>query len=68
MSNATATIPRLIKPKAAALYLSISERKLWSMSNRGILPVVRLVRAVRYDLQDLDDYICRAKGAINEPV
>jgi len=53
---------RLIKPKDAAGYLAISERKLWSMAKTGAIPAVRLGRSVRYDIRDIDDFIQRAKG------
>ena len=55
-------IQRLVKPKQAAAYLAISERKLWSMSKDQVLPVVRLGRCVRYDQQDLDEFISHAKS------
>ena len=55
---------RLLSTKDAAKYLCISERKLWDMSNTGEIPVVRLGRAVRYDINDLDGFIQRAKGIL----
>jgi len=57
---------RLIRPKDAAGYLCISERKLWAMTKGGIIPAVRLGRSVRYDRGDLDEFIAGAKtGAGN---
>jgi len=53
---------RLVKVNAAANYLAISERKLWDLSQNGIIPVVRLGRATRYDLNDLDDFIKKMKS------
>lgn len=53
---------RLIKVKAAADYLAISERKLWDLSQNGIIPVVRLGRATRYDLIDLVNFIEKMKS------
>jgi len=53
--------PRLMDAKTASRSLAISERKLWEMSKSNIIPVVRLGRSVRYDQQDLDDFIQRAK-------
>ena len=53
---------RLVKVKAAADYLAISERKLWDLSQNGIIPVVRLGRATRYDLIDLDNFIEKMKS------
>lgn len=55
---------RLVKVKAAADYLAISERKLWDLSQNGIIPVVRLGRATRYDLMDLDSFIEKMKSCI----
>jgi excisionase family DNA binding protein len=52
---------RLIKPKDAAGYLAISERKLWAMTKGGTIPAVRLGRSVRYDVTDLDELIQQAK-------
>ncbi len=59
--------PLLVDSHAAAELLSISERTLWTLSApRGDLPVVRLGRAVRYDLDDLREFIGRQKqGADN---
>ena len=53
---------RLVKVKDAANYLAISERKLWDLSQNGIIPVVRLGRAIRYDLIDLDNFIRKMKS------
>ncbi len=53
---------RLLTSKQSAGYLAISERKLWDMSKSGEIPAVRLGRAKRYDRQDLDLFIQRAKG------
>lgn len=64
MNNSTINETRLMTVKDAAAYLAISERKLWDMSNTGEIPCVRLGRAVRYDLQDLDSFIARAKGVL----
>jgi excisionase family DNA binding protein len=48
----------LLTPREAAEALSISERALWQLTYpRGQLPVVRLGRSVRYDVQALRDYI-----------
>jgi len=64
--NSTVENTRLLTVKDAAAYLAISERKLWSMTNSGEIPVVRLGRAVRYDLNDLDSFIQKAKGVFVE--
>ena len=39
----------LWKAAEAAQALTISRRKLWTMTNAGEIPCVRLGRAVRYD-------------------
>jgi excisionase family DNA binding protein len=61
MTNTATIEPRLIDTKTASRYLAISERKLWSLCQAGDIPVVRLGRAVRYDLSDLDAFIAEAK-------
>jgi excisionase family DNA binding protein len=61
MSNKNTQTTRLLTVKDAANYLAISERKLWSMTQTGEIPAVRLGRAVRYDINDLDSFIQRAK-------
>lgn len=54
--------PRLVKPRQAAEYLALSERKLWQLQKDGIIPAVRLGRLTIYDKRDLDNFILRAKG------
>jgi excisionase family DNA binding protein len=56
--------PRLLKPKEAAAYLAISERKLWQLTSDNKVPAVKYDRVVRYDIVDLDAFISRAKGGI----
>lgn len=53
---------RLIKCRQAAEYLGICERKLWQLEKDGRILSVRIDRAVRFDLADLDEFIRRAKG------
>lgn len=48
---------KLMKSKQAAEYLCISERKLWDLQKTQRIPVVRIDRAVRYDIVDLDSFI-----------
>ncbi|MHC4281147.1 MAG: helix-turn-helix domain-containing protein [Planctomycetota bacterium] len=52
---------RLLKSKQAAEYLCISERKLWDLQKSQRIPVVRIGRSVRFDLDDLDAFIADAK-------
>ncbi len=47
----------LLKAAAAARLLGIGERKLWSLTNQGDIPHVRIGRAVRYDPADLERWI-----------
>lgn len=53
----------LITPREAAKALSVCEKTLWSLTKRGELPAVRIGRAVRYDVSDLQAFIDRQKGA-----
>lgn len=61
-SSAQSAETLLLKPAAAAKLLSISERTLWSLTNRGEIPCVRIGRSVRYDRRDLADWINSKKG------
>ena len=46
--------PRLaLRPKEACIALSIGPRLLWSMTNRGEVPHVRMGRAVVYPVDEL---------------
>ena len=49
--------PQLIRPRDAARYLAISERKLWELMRLGRIPCIRIDRSVRYDLDDLREWI-----------
>ena len=66
MAAENTQINRLLKSKQSAAYLAISERKLWAMAKAKIIPVVHLGRAVRYDRQDLDAFILKAKSGGND--
>jgi hypothetical protein len=53
---------RYLRPRAAARYVSMSERHLWSQTHpRGPIPRIRLGRSVCYDIRDLDAFMNRAK-------
>jgi excisionase family DNA binding protein len=55
---ANASRPReLLRPRQAAELLNISEQSLWSLSNAGQVPFVRIGRLVRYDPVTLDRWI-----------
>ena len=51
----------LLTVKEASRYLCICERKLFSLTKEKLIPAVRMKRAVRYDIKDLDKYIESAK-------
>lgn len=53
--------PLLVNVATAARMLCLSDRTLWSLSERGELPRVKIGRAVRYDVADLQAFIDRAK-------
>lgn len=49
---------QLLKPRDAAKRLAVSERTLWSQTEpRGLIPVVRIGKAVRYSPDALDAYV-----------
>ena len=56
-----ATPTLLVTAREAARRLAISERKLWSLTHDGDIPVVRDGRSVRYDVRDLIGWIDRHK-------
>lgn len=50
--------PLLIKAPAAAKLLTLSERKLWELTNRKLIPHVRIgKKAVRYSPDQLRAWI-----------
>ena len=58
MSNSTPSLPPLLlRPQEAAEVLGISSRKLWSMTQSGEVPCIRLGRCVRYSVDDLHRWI-----------
>ena len=58
--------PRLaLRPKEAARALGIGERLLWSLTNRGLIPHMRLGKAVVYPVAALETWLAvkaRQKG------
>jgi len=65
-TNQDGGTPRLaLRPKEAARALGISERLLWSLTNRGEVPHLRMGRAVVYPVHALRDWLAEraAKGA-----
>jgi excisionase family DNA binding protein len=51
----------LVKAPEAAALLSLSERKLWEMRNCRQIPHVKIGRAVRYAVADLEAWIEQQK-------
>jgi excisionase family DNA binding protein len=51
--------PLLLKTFEAARLLSISPRKLWSLTDEGRIPAIRLGKAWRYSREALQDWIRR---------
>lgn len=49
----------LLTSREAADRLGIGRRTLWSISNMGRLPCVRIGRLVRYQVEDLEAFIER---------
>ncbi len=47
----------LLTPADAAKALAISPRKLWSMTDAGDIPRIKMGRSVRYSLADLQAWI-----------
>jgi excisionase family DNA binding protein len=55
--------PLALRPKQAAKALGIGERLLWSMTNSGQIPHVRLGRAIVYPVDELRRWLAeQAKG------
>lgn len=55
--------PLLLSAREAAKALSVCEKTLWTLTQRGDIPVVRIGRAVRYDPRDLRAWIESAKNS-----
>ena len=50
--------PRLLlSTREAAKALSVCEKTLWTLTKNGELPVIRIGRAVRYSIADLQNWI-----------
>ncbi len=59
---ATPLPPMLVSVRDAAKLLAVCEKSLWSLTNRGELPSVKIGRSVRYSLADLQAFISKNKG------
>ena len=58
--------PLLLTPRQAAQTLAVCEKTLYTLTKRGELPSVRIGRAVRYDVADLQAFINSRKAACRE--
>ena len=54
--------PLLLTTRQAAKALAICERSLWTMTQSGTIPCIRLGRSVRYDPGDLRRWIDQQKA------
>jgi len=57
--NQTTIEPLLISSRQAARSLSISERTLFALAERGELHKIHVGRAVRYSMDDLKSWIAK---------
>jgi excisionase family DNA binding protein len=57
------TLAPLLTTREAADLLRISQRTLWTLTNTGNIPSVRVGRSVRYDEHDLSKWIDAQKSA-----
>ena len=59
--------PRLaLRPKEAAKALGIGERLLWSLTNRGVIPHVKLGKAVLYPIGELERWLAEQVAGKSE--
>jgi len=56
-NNAEAIEPILLKRPDAAKMLNVSKKTVFNLTKSGMIPCVRIGRAVRYPVQALHDYI-----------
>jgi excisionase family DNA binding protein len=61
----TSIVPQklLVTAREAAAALSISERTLWTLTQSGDIPVVRLGRSVRYSVEALREHIAQIQSS-----
>ena len=69
-AEVTDETPRLaLRPREAAKALGIGERLLWSLTNQGQIPHLRLGRAIVYPVSALEKWLVQrvqVSGASNE--
>lgn len=56
----------LLRPREAAEWLKISERSLWTLTQRDELRCIRIGRSVRYDLAELVAFVAARKNGGNQ--
>lgn len=60
INNPTAQVAAgrlLLTPHEAAAILAVSRRTLWSLTNAGVVPCLRIGRCVRYSIPGLQAWI-----------
>lgn len=60
-----ATKASLLRPREAAEWHKISERNLWTLTQRDELRCIRIGHSVRYDLADLVAFVDARKNGVN---
>jgi excisionase family DNA binding protein len=60
-SDTTLDAPLLMTVRETAAALALCEKSVWQLTRDGKLPVVRIGRAVRYDLADVLRFIAASK-------
>ncbi len=69
MPNSLIESSLLVDSREAARMLAVSPRTLWSLSSpRGPVPVVKIGRAVRFKVADLERFVEAAKVEAKEVV
>jgi excisionase family DNA binding protein len=64
MTNDTTSVVALaLKPRDAAKALGISERLLWSWTNQGKIPCVRVGKRIIYPTQQLREWLASQVAA-----
>lgn len=58
-------MPLLVTARQAAKMLSLSERTLWSLSQKGLIPAMKIGKAVRYSVKVLETWV--ANQSISSP-
>lgn len=49
--------PLLLSPRDAAKALSVCEKTLWTITQKGDIPVIKIGRLVRYPVEGLKSWI-----------